>query len=185
MSDALTDAGHDALRLSGATLTSGAAGPLGPIMVAADTTGLTFWRTGDSLGRSLPWERVLRVRVDAGDGGTTVLVATPRAVHHVWAPGADPARTADGLARVAGTVPVSFRPSGTRPTGPLPTPRTDATGPPATAAPSWFLRLRPFLTVVLALAVATMVALVLAESTGAIHLSWLGGSGGAQIPPGR
>lgn len=183
MSDALTDAGPEALRLSGATLTSGAAGPHGPIMVAADTTGLTFWRTGDSLGRSLPWERVLRVRVDAGDGGTTVLVATPRAVHHVWAPGADPARTADGLARVAGTVPVSFRLSGTRPTDPLPTPRADAPG--SAAAPSWFLRLRPVLTVVLVLAVATMVALVLAESTGAIHLSWLGGSGGAQIPPGR
>ncbi|MDA8268658.1 MAG: hypothetical protein M0013_09865 [Actinomycetota bacterium] len=44
-------------------------------------------------------------------------------------------------------------------------------------APSTFVRIRPVLTAVLVLAVATMVALVLADSVGAIHLTWLGGTG--------
>lgn len=64
-----------------------------------------------------------------------------------------------------------------------PTPRAAHRAP--AAVPAWFARVRPVLTVVLVLAVATMVALVLADSMGAIHLGWLGGGAGGQIPPGH
>lgn len=45
------------------------------------------------------------------------------------------------------------------------------------AQASWFDQLRPLLTVALVVVVATMAALVLAASVGAIHLSWLGSNG--------
>lgn len=59
--------------------------------------------------------------------------------------------------------------------GPLPAARSASD---ERAAPAGvFERVRPVLAVALVLAVATMVALVLAASAGAIHLSWLGGPG--------
>lgn len=189
MSGALTAARPATVWLTDVTLTSGAAPPFGPITVVADAAGFRFWRPGDADRRALPWHRVRRVRVDAADGGTAVLVATVGGVHHLWAPGAEPARTADALAAVAGAIPVTFGP----PAGPsAEEPAAAATADPtpsarpasaAPAAPAWFLRLRPALTVMLVLAVAAMVALVLAASTGAVHLGWLGGGGGGQIPP--
>jgi hypothetical protein len=194
VSDALTTARPATVRLVDVTLTSGAAAPFGPITVVADAAGLCFWRPGDTEGRALPWPRVRRIRVDGGDGGTTVLVATASGVHHLWVPRAHPARTADALAAVAGAVPVTYRPpnpppdAAAAPEVPAPPAASRATSngpvrPATTAAPAWFLRARPALTVVLVVAVSAMVALVLAASAGAIHLGWLGGGAGGQIPP--
>ena len=61
--------------------------------------------------------------------------------------------------------------------GDAPAGSASTTGSASRTAPSTFVRIRPVLTAVLVLAVATMVALVLADSVGAIHLTWLGGTG--------
>ncbi len=63
-------------------------------------------------------------------------------------------------------------------------PQAGATGVPTTRAPGGsFARWQPILVVLLVLFLATAVSLVLAQSAGAIHLSWLGGFGSSSTVP--
>lgn len=96
----------------------------------------------------------------------------------------------DGAAATAGAQLTGAQLTGAQLTGGPEPPAPPAVHPPAGARrgtrPSpVFDKVRPVLAVVLAIAVATMVALVLADSMGAIHLSWLGGTGSSvPIVPG-
>lgn len=234
------------LRLSGRQPDNDASAWLGDMTMILDADGILFVRPGATVGRRLPWWRVVTAIIVDGEPG----VGPPAVLSH--APGAptavpmaadtlqpagpapavqeggceppelrrvaptavifhtenrsyvavvdDPAgilpgRLADlAPAGVVGTIP-TFEPPATSTTasdsfdhhhaapqfGALPGPMASASGVEAAphASVAWFNRLRPLLIVVLVLAVAAMVALVLAQSVGALHWSWLGGAGGS------
>lgn len=58
---------------------------------------------------------------------------------------------------------------------------TDGEATPPARAATGLERWQPVLVVLVALVLATAVALVLAQSAGAIHLPFLGGTGGGQV----
>lgn len=158
---------------------------IGPLAVQADLHGLTLRRRGTADTRRLPWARVVAVGVAEEAGGAVLTVRTDRSGYRMHLPGVDRAGVIAALTPLLSPPPAA-RPAATAPATPPVEAVPEVPIPPA-AAPTTFERIRPLLTVLLVLAVAAMVALLLADSTGAIHLSWLGGSGartpGAAPPP--
>jgi len=127
--------------------------------------------------RVLAWGSVETLRVDPwGDGGAVVSVRGPGRTYRFVAPGQDPVTLGfvlEGIRRpppgprsvAAATAP------GPRPRGPR------HRGGRGRRGASGLDRWRPFLVVALIVVLAGSVALVLAQSAGAIHLPLLGGSG--------
>lgn len=174
-----------------------------------DTDGVLFVRRGDTLGRCLPWSRIVAVTFTDTDtdantdpvagaydvpkpAGTTVTVALHTEsgsylvdlydpAHHL-----QPLLTAVAPPGIVGDIRAGTPPSGivasAQPHGALRQPDRLTRQQPShldTRRPTQLDRLRPVLIPVLVAVVAAMVALVLAQSVGAVHLAWLGGTGGS------
>jgi hypothetical protein len=171
------------------------------LTVTVDRSAITFLTEPTRPSRRLPWDRVRSVGVADDPLGGLVTITTAAAIYQLLVPDRDADAVVDLLTPWLPTTtarPPVEPPAGptvTPPAGPTVTPSagptvtpsagptiTPPTGP--TITRSTFDRLRPVLAVILVLAVATMAALVLAVSTGAVHLAWLGGTGaGRTLPP--
>jgi hypothetical protein len=140
--------------------------------VSIDVEAICFWPLGGSeSGRALPWTLVRSISAVELDGdetharlgdtsdavGAQLEIATARFTYELTVLSVPPSRLVADLGRLA------------------PATHTVTESAPRTVT-SRFERVRPALRLLLVVAVATMAALVMAASTGAIHLSWLGGT---------
>jgi len=160
--------------------------------VTISRAAIEFWPEAPpgAPGRALPWTSVRTVTVVAATPspgtdappGSRLRLTTDAYCYDIELPAATAADLAADLAPLAPVAlppaaPASATDDRVRPDEahrPAPHPSPSATT---------FERIRPLLRVVLVVAVATMAALVLAASTGAIHLAWLGGTGAtARLP---
>lgn len=154
----------------------GTSAVVGPLTVTVDRSAITFLSEPTRHSRRLPWDRVRSVGVADDPLGGLVTITTAAAIYQLLVPDLDADAVVDLLTPWLPTT--TARPPVEPPAGPAEPPA----GPAVTR--STFDRLRPVLAVILVLAVATMAALVLAVSTGAVHLAWLGGTGaGRTLPP--
>ncbi len=139
------------------------------LSLSVDRSGIAVGAPG-SPPQLIGWGSVDGWRVDPGAGGAILTLQSHGRLARFFAPGRDPSE----LGRL---VEAARR-------GPVAGPEGAGPGSPAPAAtlvrrrrPGGLARWQPLLVVVLVLVLAVSVALVLAQSAGAIHLGFLGGTG--------
>lgn len=142
------------------------------LSLSVDRSGIAVGPPG-SPPQVIGWDSVDGWRVDPGAGGAILTLGSHGRLARFFAPGWDPGDLGR-LVEAARGGPVAG-PEGTGggsvgPAAPIGARRRRAEG---------FARWQPLLVVVLVLVLAVSVALVLAQSAGAIHLGFLGGTGAA------
>lgn len=161
---------------------------LSGLSLSLDRTGLTVAAAGSG-PRLLGWGAIDGWRVDPSIDGAILSVQIPGRLYRFFTPGQDPAVLTflvDGIRRPRETGPAEAA-AVTASSGA--TPAAPATGPRAVRGRVrhrvGFARWHPVLVVLLVVVLAASVALVLAQSAGAIHLPFLGGNGAvASLPAG-
>jgi hypothetical protein len=153
-------AAPDVARFDGVTMERDAAPNVEGVALIIGEEGLGLELSAGSEPRLLPWAMVKEWTLREERGASRLLVRTTRAEHHLFVPA-----TAVVLRRVLGRF---SEPS-------LEVAREPSAVAPETAGHDW-RRFQPTLVVCLLLVLATCVALLLAQSAGAIHLPILGNS---------
>ncbi len=132
------------------------------VHVVIDSSGIGVALSPTELPRVLPWPSVEDVGVESwdapGSAGSLVVLRTTEATYRFALPGASP----EQLGAAVGDLVATYT------SGALGAPRAPSGHTPLD-------RLRPLLVALTIAAVAAIVAVILAQSAGAIHLSFLGG----------